>query len=90
MRGYSGTHLAATGNASIALANSGAVLHTVNVSTGASSAVLTIYDGTDANGTVVCVIDASSKSSHYFGRKCNNGIYAALSGGNADVTICNS
>lgn len=84
------THLSAQGNASVALADGGARLFTVNVNTGATSAVLTIYNGTDANGDVVAVIDASAAGSFFYGVKCNDGIYAALSGGDADVTIGNA
>lgn len=88
MKGFTGVRLAATGNVTAAPANSGAVLWTVNVGTGAASAVVTIYDGTSTSGTVVTTIDASAKGSYVFGRKCNNGIHVVLSGGNADITVC--
>lgn len=68
------------------------VLWTVNVNTGAASAVLTVYDGpTVANpsttGSVVAMIDASSKSSQVFGVQVTNGLYLVMTGGNADVTV---
>ena len=62
-------------------------LWTVNVNTGATSAVLTIYNSDAASGTPVAVIDASSPSSRAYGVYCSNGIFVDLSGGNADVTI---
>lgn len=79
--------IAAIGNLPVAPANGSSVLWTVNVNTGAVSAVLTIYDGTSASGTVVAVIDAASKGSWTYGVLCDDGIFAVLSGGNADVTI---
>lgn len=78
--------IAAAGNLDVS-GSGGAVLWTVNVNTGATSAVLTIYNGTSASGTVVAIIDATSKSSHAYGVYCDDGIFAVLSGGNADCTI---
>ena len=71
----------------VAPANGNAVLHTVNINTGAVSARLDIYDGTSTGGNLKASIDATSKSSHYFGFVCPNGIYANLVGGAADVSI---
>lgn len=71
----------------IAGANGATVLHTVNINTGATSARLDIYDGTSTAGNLKASIDATSKSSHYFGIVCQNGLYANLVGGAADVTV---
>lgn len=64
-------------------------LHTVNVNSAASGGVITIYDGQDVTGTVVCVIDASTKSGspHIYGCKCLGGLFAVVSGANIDATI---
>lgn len=65
----------------------GSVLESVNINTGAVSARLDLYDGTSTSGALKASIDATSKSSQYFGIVCRNGIYANLVGGAADVTI---
>lgn len=57
------------------------------MNTGASGATFTVYDGTDANGVVICVIDASTKSSHAYGVIAAKGLFAVLASGNADVTV---
>lgn len=77
--------IVAAGN--LAIATGVATLGTVNINTGATSAVLVIYDNTSGAGTKLATIDASSKSSHVFGIRSQTGLYAVLSGGNADVTI---
>ena len=66
-----------------------AVLAYVNVNTAAASAVLTIYDGQSTTGTKVAAIDCSSSTGRQFTYmiRCPNGIYAVLTGGNADVTV---
>lgn len=79
--------LTSVAGALVAPANGNAVLWTVNICTGASSARLDIYDGTSTSGALKASIDATSKSSHCFGIVCNRGIYANLVGGAADVTI---
>ncbi len=60
---------------------------TVNVNTGATSAVLTIYNSATASGTPVAIIDASAPISRCYGVYCPDGIFVDLSGGNADVTV---
>lgn len=79
--------IASTGNLACAPSGGHAFLGTVNVNTGAASATFSIYDGTSASGTLIAVIDASSKSSHYYGVRCPNGIFCVLAAGNADVTV---
>jgi hypothetical protein len=64
-----------------------AVLWTVNVNTGAASGVLKIYNGTSLGGTLIAVIDATSKSSHCYGILCPSGIFIDLTGGAADCTV---
>lgn len=79
--------IASTGTGVITGANSNAELWSININTGASSAIFKVYDGTSASGTLVATIDASTKSSHAYGVICNGGIFYDLSGGNADVTV---
>lgn len=85
MRIFRKFHISATGSALI-LANQGNVA-AVNVNTGASSAVLTLYDGLDNTGNVAAVIDASSSCSKVYLVHFHTGIYYTLAGGNADITI---
>lgn len=59
----------------------------MNVNTGATSAVVTIYNAESASGTPVAVIDASAPISRCYAIYCPGGIFVDLSGGNADVTI---
>lgn len=81
-------HTATTATKVLAGAGTSVTLIAVNVGTGAVSGVLTIYDGQDATGTVVATIDASAKGSYWFGGvRLPAGLYVALSGGNADVTV---
>ena len=81
-------YIAATGSLGpVGGLNSWTRLATVNVGTGAASAVFTVYDGQNANGSVVAVIDASSKGYFNFDAVCKNGVFCVLSGGNAKVTI---
>jgi hypothetical protein len=81
-------HTAATATKNIAAAGSSVTLVAVNVNTGATSAVLTVYDGIDSSGAVVATVDASAKGSYWFGGvRLPGGLYVALTGGNADVTV---
>lgn len=66
---------------------SAVTLGTVNVDTAAASAVLKIYDGTSASGTLVASIDASAKGSYTYLTRLPNGMFVDLSGGTADCTI---
>lgn len=58
-------------------------LGNVEVTTSAAAAVITIYDGQDATGTVVAVIDASVKGHYAFDCLLKNGIFAVVSGSSA-------
>ncbi len=81
-------HRSATGNIGpIGGLGTATYLNKVVVGTGAASAVLTIYDGQSASGVVIAVIDASAKGSYLFECNTKDGLFAVLSGGNADVTI---
>lgn len=62
-------------------------LWTVNVNTGATGAVLTIYDAESATGSPVAVVDASAPISRAYGVYCSTGIFVDLATANADVTI---
>jgi len=80
--------ITATGNLAVAGVNGDAELWSVNINTGAASAVLKIYNNTSAVAAdLIATIDASSPGSLWYGIYCPKGIFAVLSGGNADVTI---
>jgi len=84
LRSYS---ITATGNLPVQPAGSGE-LWSVNVNTGAASAVLKIYNNTSAVAAdIIATIDASATGSFWYGVLCPKGIFAVLSGGNADITI---
>lgn len=60
----------------------------VTVNTGATSAVLKIYDGTTVAGTLIATIDATTKGTlSYLRRLSSHNLFYALTGGNADITI---
>lgn len=60
----------------------------VNVNKGAASAVITIYNGASANGSIVAAIDASSKSYNDFnGARIPAGMEVVQSGGASDFTV---
>lgn len=82
---YTPTHLSATGT--VFAAPGPGMLGTVNVNTGASSAVVTIYNNTSAAGVVVATIDASAACTRVYACRLSKGITWVLSGGNADVTV---
>lgn len=82
---YVSKRIAAAGNLSVA--GAGAELGIINVNSSATSAVLTVYDNTAGSGEVIAIIDASVEGCYAYGRRCVVGIYAVLSGGNADCTI---
>lgn len=65
----------------------GTTIWTVNVNTGASGAILTIYNGTSASGDLVATVDASAVVSLAYGVYCPEGIFIELAGGAADITI---
>lgn len=67
--------------------NGPGTLWTVNINSGSAGAILKIYNGTSASGTLVAQIDASSKSGHSYGIYCREGIFLDLSVGAADCTI---
>jgi hypothetical protein len=49
--------------------------------------VLTIYDSLAGSGEVIAIIDASGEGCYAYMRRCSRGLYAVLSGGDADCTI---
>ncbi len=67
--------------------NSWTFLKRIVIGTGAASAVVTVYDGQSASGTVIATIDASAKGFYDFECVCKNGVFVALTGGNADTTV---
>lgn len=60
----------------------------VNVNTGVTSAVVTLYDALSAvSGKKIATIDAASKSCQVFAVYCETGLTAVSSGANPDVTV---
>lgn len=79
--------LTAVGNITVGGTGAGGVLRAVNVNTGTATSVLTIRDGS-STGTVIAIIDCATKSTHWFGDiRVQNGVYAAMTTANSDVTI---
>lgn len=65
-----------------------ATLTIVNVNTGVTSAVLTIYNAQSAvTARKIATIDASTKSCQVFNVYCDQGITVVSSGGTPDATI---
>jgi hypothetical protein len=60
----------------------------ISINTTAASGSLTVYDGIDATGTVMAVIDASKSSlgAGFSPWRFVNGLFVVLNG-NADITI---
>lgn len=84
------THLTASGQ-SVTVGGAGADTQvvSVNVNTGAASAVLTISDSTSLVN--VAIIDCATKISLFYGGiRVPGGAKFALTGGNADVTVAYS
>lgn len=80
----------ATANDVVAAGGTGSdsELWSINVSTAAASAVVTVYQGTSTSGTVVDTIDAASKgTTHYYGAQFPNGLFVKLTAGNAKVSV---
>jgi hypothetical protein len=60
----------------------------INVNKGAASAVITVYSGPSTAGSIVAVIDASSKSyNDYNGARIPKGMEIVQSGGASDFTV---
>jgi hypothetical protein len=75
-------------NGDTATFGAGALLYTVNVTKATTSAVVTVYNGTSTSGQVMATIDASVKGSYSFwDMRFPLGIFAKLTGANANVTI---
>jgi hypothetical protein len=69
----------------------GVKLDSIIVGTKASSAVVTVYDGSATTADSYCVIDAATNNGSYpFNRYFPNGLYVGMSGGNAKVTVITS
>lgn len=79
--------LTAVGNVTAGGTGAGCVLRAVNVNTGTATSVLTLRDGS-STGAVIAIIDCATKSSQFYGDiRFQNGIYAAMTTANSDVTI---
>lgn len=80
----------AASNSSTTVGASGADVRLVAaiVGTGATSGVVTLFDGTSA-GSTVATINATAAGSYYFGgiRMQSGKLTAVTSGGAADVTV---
>ena len=61
----------------------------VTVNKGAASALVQIFDGTNANGIDITAggIDASAAGNFFFGNVCPNGLTVKQSGGSANVNF---
>ncbi|MHB8742561.1 MAG: hypothetical protein ACYC9L_05485 [Sulfuricaulis sp.] len=81
--------LAATGD--VSYKGSHATLHSVAINTPGSSALLKVYDGTSTTGTLLASIDCSPSTARTsalnYDLRCANGVYAVLTGANADITL---
>ena len=87
MNGGQYLRLTAAGDVKTGAALSHAVLHRVNVNSATASAVVEIYDGQSTTGTKVARIDASAKGTYEYAIRCENGVYAVMTGAVSDVTI---
>lgn len=73
------------------------VLHTITVNHfDAADVSVSVYDGVDAGGVLMAVVDVDGGKTHYvnpatllFDCKCDTGIYCAFSGSpsGADITV---
>lgn len=63
------------------------VVHTVSVGVGAASAVVKIYDGTDATGTQIAEFTATAAVNHVVDAVCKTGCFVDVSAGAAKVTV---
>lgn len=80
--GGGAAHLTAS---SVIAGAGGGILHTLTVNKGATSATVTLYDGTSTSGAVIAVIDASVPQTLTYDAVLHAGLYAAISG-SIDVT----
>lgn len=81
-------HASISATGTLSVATGGGQLWSINVNTGAPSAVLRIYDEVSAvAAALIATIDCSAANSWWYGCLMPKGITAVLSGGNADVTI---
>lgn len=83
------THIS-TNSAGAAISNAPCTLHYVNVNTkGASSNVLTLYDGTSTGGAVIGVFDTTNAPGGWeIFCQCKVGLFYVLAAGTAaDLTI---
>jgi len=63
-------------------------LWSIQVGTAAGSAVVTVYNNTAGSGDVRVLIDASVVGSYrFYGARFPKGMFAALSGGNAKISV---
>lgn len=62
------------------------ILRSINIGTGAASGVVTVRKGT-STGTVVATIDATAARQHIFDTSLLGGLYVAVTGGAAKVTV---
>ncbi len=81
-------NIAAAGDKSIP--GSGLILHSVVLNKVTASAVVKLYNGTSTTGTLIGTIDASQSAigTLTYDILCKNGLYAVMTGANADITIC--
>ena len=78
----------ATSSNSYTTAGIPATLESIIVGTKATSATITVYDGTASTANSICTIDAATASGSYpLNLYCPNGIYVLQTGGSAKTTV---
>lgn len=63
------------------------VLHSININTGAASAVATVYDSLTGSGTVIAVVSGANPLQFMYDVAFLTGLTIVTSGGNADITV---
>lgn len=61
-------------------------LRNINIGTGAASGVVTVRKGT-STGTIIATVDGTAARQHIFDTTVLGGVYVAVTGGAAKVTV---
>lgn len=89
MIGLNYVHLAGNGTTTIT-PDATTYLWTLNINSVAASSTVTVYDGQNASGTKIAVVDGSTVASKAYGVRAMHGLTVVIAGGsgnNPDVTI---
>ena len=85
LRGY---NITTTSTGLIAPGGGGAVLWCVNINTPTAGAVLKLYNNVAVSAPdILASIDCSQQASLWYAVYANKGLFYALSGANADITV---